>query len=138
MHVFTPLTYLAVAASVRQTLASQIRTLGTPSGCGQNTCCIPSCQLSDWSDSQGCEGNADRAGNCNNAFLDANDSQDSGVDVRIQPSGYRQLEPNADIWHRSVTARARSGARLMEGREPFLLLVSGSFGLTLFSRDCCG
>lgn len=59
---------------------SLINTRGVATSCGQNTCCIPSCLL-NWSDGNGCDGQAETASACSGAFTAASSTTDTGVDI---------------------------------------------------------
>lgn len=60
-------------------LYNKFMTAGTP-GCGQSTCCEPSCQIY-WKDNRGCKGEAESAGNCLMTFSDKEETDDTGVDI---------------------------------------------------------
>ena len=64
----------------KATAQAEINTSGTPSSCGNTSCCIPECIL-NWTDSEGCDGQASIAGSCSNAFFAADDTSDTGVDI---------------------------------------------------------
>jgi len=78
----TPFATAAVLAACILKLEAQIiNTSGTPTSCGEHTCCIPECLLT-WTDSNGCvQGQAEVGGACSNAFSANTDTMDSGVDI---------------------------------------------------------
>ncbi|CEJ89523.1 hypothetical protein VHEMI05364 [[Torrubiella] hemipterigena] len=64
---------------------------GVPTSCGQNTCCIPACNVS-WQDDKGCNGRASFGGSCSNMYYSQQEKNDHTTDIcggaRITACGY--------------------------------------------------
>ncbi|KAJ6784475.1 hypothetical protein PWT90_02893 [Aphanocladium album] len=125
------------AAALAKDPAVGMTTTGVPTNCGVqgHTCCIPACNW-DWTDDQGCDGQAESASNCLNTFIAPQDThweKDTSVDIC---KGAKFFTCKDDHQRYAITVNKQNSAYAIAVPTPETCTLSGQCAPCKMQAGC--